>query len=264
MTGNRRLTVSGAASYYGPMRQKTYGFTIVELLIVIVVIGILAAIAVVAYSGIQDRARKSVLASEVSGVTRQIELHYAATGSYPTDLSEVNSGKGVTSRQGISLRYTSESTLEDFCVAAVDGTYSYMTTRSSAPSEGSCVNLARGASSPSALITDGITTTSPWYATGANTLASVTVTLPNVEDVSMIKVWHYYGDGRTYRNTKTEVSENGSTWHTVFDSALEGEYKETAAGKTHSFPMRKVKYIRDWINGSTSNTGNHWVEIQAY
>lgn len=31
--------------------------------------------------------------------------------------------------------------------------------------------------------------------------------------------------------------------------------------KTH---MWGVQYIRDWSTGSTSNTGNHWVEIQAY
>lgn len=27
--------------------------------------------------------------------------------------------------------------------------------------------------------------------------------------------------------------------------------------------LRKVRYIRDWLNGSNKNTGNHWVEIQA-
>lgn len=39
------------------MRKSISGFTIVELLIVIVVIAILAAISVVAYNGIQTRAR---------------------------------------------------------------------------------------------------------------------------------------------------------------------------------------------------------------
>lgn len=37
--------------------HKPYGFTIVELLIVIVVVGLLAGISVVAYNGIQGRAR---------------------------------------------------------------------------------------------------------------------------------------------------------------------------------------------------------------
>jgi len=50
----------------------------------------------------------------------------------------------------------------------------------------------------------------------------------------------------------------------VTDSAVSGEYPETAAGKTHSFSLRSVRYVRDWVNGSTSNVGNHWVEIQVW
>ncbi|MDT4867499.1 hypothetical protein FQZ97_1024130 [compost metagenome] len=80
----------------------------------------------------------------------------------------------------------------------------------------------------------------------------------------MVKVWHYYADGRTYYATKTEVSVDGTNWNTIFDSATSGTYPETSAGKTHTFPMQKVRYIRDWLNGSTSNTSSHWVEIQAF
>jgi len=51
---------------------KQTGFTIVELLIVIVVIGILAAITIVAYNGIQDRARKSALQSSLTQTEKEI------------------------------------------------------------------------------------------------------------------------------------------------------------------------------------------------
>lgn len=60
------------------------GFTIVELLIVIVVIAILAAISIVAYTGIQDRARNSSAQSLASQVAKKAEIQYALTGSYPT------------------------------------------------------------------------------------------------------------------------------------------------------------------------------------
>lgn len=60
------------------------GFTIVELLIVIVVIAILAAISIVAYTGIQQRARNSQAQSLASQVAKKAEVYYALNGSYPT------------------------------------------------------------------------------------------------------------------------------------------------------------------------------------
>ena len=58
------------------------GFTIVELLIVIVVIAILAAISVVAYNGIQERARLSRYQTELGAVNKAIQLYYVDNGRY--------------------------------------------------------------------------------------------------------------------------------------------------------------------------------------
>lgn len=60
------------------------GFTIVELLIVIVVIGILAAITIVAYNGIQTRARDSARSNDIEQVKKAVELYYVDNGSYPS------------------------------------------------------------------------------------------------------------------------------------------------------------------------------------
>lgn len=59
------------------------GFTIVELLIVIVVIGILAAITIVAYNGIQKRTRDSTRTADTTGVMKAIEMYKAINGTYP-------------------------------------------------------------------------------------------------------------------------------------------------------------------------------------
>lgn len=63
--------------------QRSKGFTIVELLIVIVVIAILAAITLVAYNGVQRRATNTARMSEFAGWRKQFELYKAQFGSYP-------------------------------------------------------------------------------------------------------------------------------------------------------------------------------------
>ena len=66
-------------------KKQSYsrGFTIVELLIVIVVIGILAAITIVAYNGIQTRARDAKRQDDITTITKALELYYIDHGSYP-------------------------------------------------------------------------------------------------------------------------------------------------------------------------------------
>ena len=65
-------------------QTKSRGFTIVELLIVIVVIAILAAITIVAYNGIQNRARTSASQSAANTVIKKAEAANALAGSYPS------------------------------------------------------------------------------------------------------------------------------------------------------------------------------------
>ncbi|HET9174037.1 MAG TPA: hypothetical protein VFN56_02010, partial [Candidatus Saccharimonadales bacterium] len=62
---------------------------IVELLIVIVVIGILAALVITTYSGIQAKARNSKRETDINSVQTQIEAYFASNGHYPSfaDLS---------------------------------------------------------------------------------------------------------------------------------------------------------------------------------
>lgn len=65
------------------MKSKS-GFTIVELLIVIVVIAILAAISIVAYNGIQTRARDTQRANDISVLVKALEIYRVNNGQYPT------------------------------------------------------------------------------------------------------------------------------------------------------------------------------------
>jgi len=100
--------------------------------------------------------------------------------------------------------------------------------------------------------------------TSTNGLHYVKIDLGAAYPVNKINVWHYANDGRTYHSTKTQVSANGTTWVTVYDSAVSGEYAETPQGKTITFTTQNVQYIRDYVNGNTVNNSDHWTEIEVW
>ncbi len=59
------------------------GFTIVELLIVIVVIGILAAITIVSFNGVQGRANDTAVKADLVNNSRKILLYESDNAAYP-------------------------------------------------------------------------------------------------------------------------------------------------------------------------------------
>lgn|GEM_PF-511627 len=63
--------------------QHQNGFTIVELLIVIIVIAVIAAITLVAYNGIQMRAENSKTIAAVDQYAKALQLYKTNTGDYP-------------------------------------------------------------------------------------------------------------------------------------------------------------------------------------
>ena len=66
------------------LRRRQHGFTIVELLIVIVVIGILAALVITTFTGIQKKARDTERQTDIKAIHGQMEAYYAENGKYPT------------------------------------------------------------------------------------------------------------------------------------------------------------------------------------
>lgn len=83
------------------------GFTIVELLIVVVVIAILASITIVSFNGIQSRAEISKIKSDFRAIEQSMALYKSQTGKWPTcplgddgwsecKISEIASVEGVT------------------------------------------------------------------------------------------------------------------------------------------------------------------------
>ncbi len=119
------------------MRSRQ-GFTIVELLIVVVVIAILAAITIVAYNGIQNRAKASAAQSAVSQAGKKV-LSYAITNAdtYPDTLSAA----GIANSDSTSYQYQVNNTSnpKQFCITATTSNISYFVSNATpTPTIGAC------------------------------------------------------------------------------------------------------------------------------
>lgn len=106
-----------------PSIRHQAGFTIVELLIVIVVIGILAAITVVAYNGIQNRANDTAVQSDLRNFGTIMAQYKAINGQHPsaftTDMGIrfTKNAYGLDA-QSYNARYCRNSTTDEFILYA--------------------------------------------------------------------------------------------------------------------------------------------------
>jgi prepilin-type N-terminal cleavage/methylation domain-containing protein len=91
------------------MNTTRAGFTIVELLIVVVVIAILAAITIVSYNGITEQARNSQLLGKVDSYAKALQLYKVKNGAYPL-VSVTESGLANYACLGSAASFPADST----------------------------------------------------------------------------------------------------------------------------------------------------------
>ncbi len=94
------------------------GFTIVELLIVIVVIGILAAITIVAYNGISKSAVEAAMKSDLDTAGSALAFDYKRNATYPATAAAANSGQGLATSGANVLDYQLKP--YGYCVAVTN------------------------------------------------------------------------------------------------------------------------------------------------
>jgi prepilin-type N-terminal cleavage/methylation domain-containing protein len=121
--------------------SQQHGFTIVELLVVIVVIGILAAITIVSYTGISQKAVLASLQSDLSTSAQRLKMYQVEHGAYPQSLDGSNCPTGPADTQyclkpspGNTFAYSSSSPYTSFSLVATNVSgISYQVTDNSKP-----------------------------------------------------------------------------------------------------------------------------------
>ena len=129
------------------MSKNNAGFTIVELLIIIVVIGILAAITIVAYTGIQQRAQAATVQSDIEGAAKQIAMDQVTTSAYPATVALANNGAGLKASPGTTYQYAVNNTAnpQTYCITATNNTTSYfISSTNNVPTSGACPGQGAG------------------------------------------------------------------------------------------------------------------------
>lgn len=115
--------------------RRTSGFTIVELLIVIVVIAILAAIAIVSYNGIVDKAHVSTMQNNLSQSFSTLANFNTEKGAYPAS----QAAAGLKADTGVALTYIPGPSNTSYCLQVSGYSHDYyITEANSAPKDGTC------------------------------------------------------------------------------------------------------------------------------
>ena len=102
------------------LAKEESGFTLIELLIVLVIIGILLAIAVPSYLGFKDRANKTAASANVRSAVPAVETYFSDNGTYvgmnSTALAAIDAGVQVT------VVSTGAAT---YCISNTQGSFTY-------------------------------------------------------------------------------------------------------------------------------------------
>ncbi|HSH45429.1 MAG TPA: type II secretion system protein, partial [Longimicrobiales bacterium] len=101
------------------LRNDRQGFTLIELLIVVVIIGILAAIALPKFGETRERAYVSAMKSDLRNIQTSAEM-YHTDNSYTYENMDPNDpdAGGVTASDGVTLQLNGNPDADGYAVQA--------------------------------------------------------------------------------------------------------------------------------------------------
>jgi prepilin-type N-terminal cleavage/methylation domain-containing protein len=115
------------------------GFTIVELLVAIVIIGILATVTIISYNGITQKAITAAMQSDLSNAVKQLKLFQVQNGAYPETVdcsipdSNVNLCLKASGENEYSYTYNNSISPQTFSLVETNGSTYYKITNNSQP-----------------------------------------------------------------------------------------------------------------------------------
>lgn len=224
---------------------RSRGFTIVELLIVVVVIAILAAITIVAYSGVKNRASSASVLADINSSTKVLMNEATInSGTYPAVNPVASSGSNTSVYK--TYMVDGSSTINAFCLAvtntAANTTY-YTTNTNSTPTQGACPVVTNLATNPSF---ESSSAGVNWYK-GPSGAASFGVTT---------NATAYQGTKITYITWSTAPTGSGGVYYGTSAEAV-------TAGQTYMYsgyvrPSKAINMAAStiWLNSASNSIGS--------
>lgn len=229
------------------MKQKRVGFTLVELLIVIVVIGILAGLVIVAFSGLNRRAVEVLVADDMRKSKSLLELERINNGAYPQSLlSTIGNDK-------LDYQYTVSADGQTYCLTSMHKTLddtAYHVDDSGIVAEGACSghyeSLSGGSSGGGGVELASTQRAAQCCGTGQQTVTLGAAPTPGNLMIATIG-W--------VSTTVTTASLSGSGWQTAnstFDTTWSDHYGLLVLWKVAG-PSEPTSYTATTSGASTSN-----------